>query len=229
MPLYKAIISDLFNTLVSVGDVPLSVGRLTADILDVDADEWNNACFGALHEVCQPTRHVDVIKVLAWSLNPDISLARIEQASDERQARFDHALVHAQASTLSALTALRQRGLRLALVSNASTGEVAAWQGSPLAPFFDHAVFSCECGYKKPELAIYQLALESLGIAASECLYVGDGGSQEFRGAREAGLYTVLTSEFLKPMRYQRVLAEQAGMIDTEVTCLRELLRIIEA
>lgn len=227
MPLYKAIICDLFNTLVSVGEVPLSVGRFTADVLGVDAEDWNDACFGPLHEICQPTRHADVVQALAWSIDPRISSECISQAVLERQARFDHALSHVQISTLETLAALRRRGLQTALVSNASTGEVKAWSGSPLAALFDHAVFSCECGHKKPEAAIYQVALAALGIDAHDCLYVGDGGSREFHGASEAGMHTVLTREFLAPPRYQRVLDEQAAMIREEIGNLRDLLQVV--
>lgn len=227
MPSYKAIICDLFNTLVSVGEVPLSVGRFTADVLGVDAEDWNDACFGPLHEICEPTRHADVLQALARSIAPDISSERIRQATLERQARFDHALSNVQDSTLETLAALRGQGLQLVLVSNASTGEVMAWPDSPLAPLFDHALFSCECGYKKPDPAIYQLALDSIGLDARDCIYVGDGGSHEFRGANQIGMHTVLTREFLAPRRYQRVLDEQAALIRTEIGRLSELLRLV--
>lgn len=227
MPEYRAVVCDLFNTLVSVGEVPLSVGRFTADILGVDRDDWNDACFGPQHEICLPSRHADVVRTLAWSIDPDISHARINQATVERQARFDHALCHVQDTTLETLQVLRQRGVRLALVSNASTGEVAAWPGSPLARLFDHAVFSCDCGCKKPDLAIYQIALDALEVDARECLYVGDGGSQEFHGASESGMHTVLTREYLRSTRYRRVLDEQGERIGREIASLRDLLPII--
>lgn len=219
----SAICFDLFNTLVSVGEVPRSVGRLTAEVLGLDTEVWNDACFGPDHEICQPTEHLEILRTLAHSIDPAIPYERIAEATRERQARFDHALFHVRPAILETLRSLRRAGMQLALISNASSGEVVAWQHSPLAPLFDVSLFSCECGYKKPEPLIYQKALEALAVEASECLYVGDGGSLEFQGADQMGMQTILTREFLKPSRYQRVMAQQGAMISGEIERLQEL------
>lgn len=227
MPSPPAICFDLFNTLVSVGEVPDSIGRFTADVLGVDPEVWNAACFGPAHEICRPTDHEDILRTLAHSIDPDIPSERIAEAARERQARFDHALCNVRPSTLNTLHVLKQAGVRLSLISNASTGEVAAWSRSPLAPLFDVTLFSCECGYKKPEPAIYLQALKRLGTSAAECVYVGDGGSQEFHGAGQLGLQTILTREFLKPSRYHKVMADQGGVIGREIAALEELLAVL--
>lgn len=222
-----AICFDLFNTLVSVGEVPDSIGRFTADVLGVDRDAWNAACFGPAHEICQPSVHEDILRALAHSIDPAIPHTLIAVAARERQARFDHALCNVKPSTLNTLQTLKQSGLRLALISNASTGEVAAWSSSPLARLFDVTLFSCECGLKKPEPDIYLHALERLGSSAAECVYVGDGGSQEFHGAGQLGMRTILTREFLKPQRYHKVMAEQGDVIGGEIVALQELLAVL--
>lgn len=223
MPSCTAICFDLFNTLVSVGDVPDHIGRFTADVLGVDRDVWNAACFGPAHEICRPTQHEDILRTLAHSIDPDIPLTCVSEAARERQARFDHALRQVKPGILTTLQVLKQHGLRLALISNASTGEVASWSQSPLAPLFDVTLFSCECGFKKPDPAIYLHALELLGLSAAACAYVGDGGSQEFHGAGLLGMQTILTREFLKPARYRKVMAEQGEMISDEINALHEL------
>lgn len=222
----RAICFDLFNTLVSVAEVPQSVGRLTADVLGIDMEVWNDACFGPAHEICKPSVHQDILQTLAHTIDPAIPEARIVEAARDRQARFDYALQHVSLTTLDTLQALQQAGVRLALVSNASSGEVAAWPQSPLARLFEVSLFSCECGYKKPEPDIYRLALRGLGVGAEECLYVGDGGSHEFLGASRLGMQTLLTREFLKPSRYARVMLEQAEVIGGEIESLQELLAI---
>ena len=86
----KAVCFDLFNTLVSVGEVPDSVGRYTADVLGVDRELWNSACFGPAHEICRPSVHEDILRTLAHSIDPTIPLDRISEATKERQARFEH-------------------------------------------------------------------------------------------------------------------------------------------
>ena len=223
MQLVRSLFLDLFNTLVSVGNVPFSVGKLTADILGFDHDTWNNVCFGPQHEICQPTQHIDIIRTLAHSIDPKTPDHLIEQAVTARQSRFDYALTHVEPVIIEALQQFKQQRLTLVLISNASTAEVQAWQHSPLSALFDHAIFSCESGFKKPQAEIYQHAMSISASHSSQCLYIGDGGSQEFLGAKQLELRTVLTKQFIKPKRYQHVIAEQGKAIDTEITTLNQL------
>ena len=44
----------------------------------------------------------------------------------------------------------------------------------------------------KPDPRIYEMAVEGLGVAAEECLYVGDGTSNELTGASRVGMTAVL-------------------------------------
>ena len=224
MPVVKTVFFDLFNTLLSVGNVPEQVGRYTADILGLDRDDWNAACFGVGHEICQPTEHLEVIRALAHSLDPTIPLNLIEQATLERQARFDYALLNIEDAVLETLSRLKGRSIRTCLISNASTAEVAAWQHSPLAELFDKAVFSCECGMQKPDVGIFQHALAQVNVDASDSLFIGDGGSNEFLGARAAGLTTVLTTQNSKPAHAAGVREKQGTSIDYSITHIREAL-----
>lgn len=56
---------------------------------------------------------------------------------------------------------------------------------------FDVFVFSCAEGTKKPERKIYELALERLGVAASEAVFI-DNREDFTEGAEQVGLNTVL-------------------------------------
>ncbi len=198
-PSIRGVCFDLFNTLVNVGQVPATVGGYTADILGVDRARWRAACFGAHHEIRRPSDAAENLRRMARALDPAIPETRIREAVAHRQRRFDHALQHVSQAVLSVLTELRRRGLRLALVSNASTAEVRAWDGSPLAPLFDAVVFSCECGFAKPEPGIYRQALSALALPAGACLFVGDGGSDEHRGAHAVGLHPLWLTEHVAP------------------------------
>lgn len=223
----RAVCFDLFNTLVDVGRVPESVGRYTADILGVDRQEWNRVCFSAEHEICQATVHIDVLRTLARGLRPDIPEALIEQAAVERQARFDHALRHVDESICAALATLKQRGLKLALVSNASTDEVAAWDESPLRQFFEHALFSCHVGCAKPQPAIYEQAAQRLQVAADHCLFVGDGGSDEHRGAARVGMIPVLITYFLTTRLSADELAHRRRHVAHQVHLHHEIIELV--
>lgn len=189
---YKVILFDLFHTLVDVGAAPGASGRYTADILGLSRDAWNKACFGDSHEICQRTDQRSVIRALAHSLDPAIPEEKIIEAAEERQRRFDHALLSVETEVLECLADLNKAGLRLGLLSNASTDEVRAWPDSPLAPFFEQAFFSWECGCAKPQSAFYRHALRQMAVTADECLFIGDGGSDEHRGATKLGIDNIL-------------------------------------
>lgn len=185
----RTVCFDLFNTLVNVGSVPTHIGGTTADVLGVDSRAWNDACFSDDHEICQPTNHFDVIRTLAHRLDPEIPLARIEEATRQRQARFDYALTtDVSQDVINTLRRLREQGYQIALISNASTAEVQAWPESPLSSLFDVSVFSCDVGMKKPDPAIYHYTAAQLGVESQHCVFVGDGGSDEHHGAHASGM-----------------------------------------
>lgn len=97
-------------------------------------------------------------------------------------------------TTHALLEALRKRGLKLGLVSNAS-GPPALLHGelaeSGIAERIDYAVFSSEVGWSKPGADIFELALAALGVPAEAALFVGDRLDEDVRGAAELGMTTV--------------------------------------
>ena len=86
------------------------------------------------------------------------------------------------------LELLRERGLKVGLISNCSEEEVISFGQSGLAPYFDDVIFSYEVGVAKPNPEIYRMACDRLGVTPQESLFIGDGGSDELRGASNAGL-----------------------------------------
>jgi len=223
---YKVILFDLFHTLVDVAAAPGASGRYTADILGVAREAWNEACFSSAHDICQPSNQLAVIRRLAHSLDPTIPEPRIREAAEERQRRFDHALLSVEPEVLACLDELQALGYRLGLLSNASTDEVRAWSASPLARYFEQAFFSWECGCAKPEAAFYRHALDSLSVGVGECLFVGDGGSEEHRGAREMGIDNVLLMRHIGHYSKER-LAPRRAVVKWEIADLGELGKLL--
>jgi putative hydrolase of the HAD superfamily len=60
-----------------------------------------------------------------------------------------------------------------------------------LAERLDFAVFSSEVGKRKPHPAIFERALDALGVAADDSVFVGDRLYEDVRGAGEIGMTTV--------------------------------------
>jgi len=89
------------------------------------------------------------------------------------------------------LTAIKDRGMSTALISDCTHELPAFLPRLPVAPLLDAQVFSVEVGACKPGPAIYLAACEQLGVEAEDCLYVGDGGSRELTGAAAVGMTPV--------------------------------------
>ncbi|HEY1365524.1 MAG TPA: HAD family hydrolase [Gaiellaceae bacterium] len=121
--------------------------------------------------------------------------------SDEQLARFleaEHAAWQPArrlgAHTWALLESLRDRGLKLGLVSNALD---PPWllhrdlEQLGVAGRLDVAVFSSEVGWRKPHPAIFERALEALGAEARAALFVGDRLYEDVGGASKLGMRTV--------------------------------------
>jgi putative hydrolase of the HAD superfamily len=94
--------------------------------------------------------------------------------------------------SIPALADLRDRGLRLVCVSNwdCSLPEVLAGVG--LADTLDDVVPSAIAGARKPDPAIFELALARAGCEPDEALAVGDTPEEDLAGAAAAGIRALL-------------------------------------
>ncbi len=86
------------------------------------------------------------------------------------------------------LRALRHQGTPVGLISDCTHELPAAWPALPISAYLHDPVFSVEVDLKKPDPAIYRLACERLGVDPAECVYVGDGDSNELTGAQAVGM-----------------------------------------
>jgi putative hydrolase of the HAD superfamily len=94
-----------------------------------------------------------------------------------------------------ALRMVKERGLPVGLISNAGAtpGYVLReiLQGFGLLHHLDVAVFSDEVELAKPSPAIFEKALEMLGVDARDAAFVGDQPVLDVLGARRAGMWMV--------------------------------------
>jgi HAD superfamily hydrolase (TIGR01509 family) len=91
------------------------------------------------------------------------------------------------------LEELRREGLLLAVISNTEDGRVRdALEAAGLASHFDLLIDSHLVGCKKPDPAIFRLALEGLGVEAHEAAFVGDSYAHDALAARAVGMRAIL-------------------------------------
>lgn len=190
---------DLFHTLVSFVNQDIE-GLNTHEIVGVTADVWNDGLLNRSPDRLtgkerDPQRYLgDLIRLV----KPDATQAIIDEAIRVRARRFRDCLIEPPAEALEFLDWLKQQDRQLCLISNADTLEAAAWEDSPLASRFDHAIFSCECGYMKPQAEIFHAALSHFSLSSSDAVFIGDGGSHELEAAKELGFTTVFTTEIIQ-------------------------------
>jgi len=89
------------------------------------------------------------------------------------------------------LTALRRRGLRLAVVSNWDARLRPLLAALGLAEFFEVIVVSGEVGWHKPDPRLFDHAAGQLGLPPDRILHVGDSLEEDVRGAGRAGWQAV--------------------------------------
>ena len=94
--------------------------------------------------------------------------------------------------TAEGLAALRQRGLHVAVISNADGGVERLLTGAGLRAHLEFVVDSGIVGVEKPDPRIFRLALERSGVAPEDAYYVGDLYPVDVVGSRAAGMEPVL-------------------------------------
>lgn len=120
---------------------------------------------------------------VAQDAGTDAALAELREYH-----RHDNLWEHVEPDVAPALAALRERGLRLVVVSNANGRLRHLFDRVDLAKWFDHLLDSHEWGVEKPDPRLFQLALEQAKADPARTVHVGDLYHVDVVGARRAGL-----------------------------------------
>jgi HAD superfamily hydrolase (TIGR01549 family) len=94
-----------------------------------------------------------------------------------------------------ALEAMRARGLKLVVVSNANGTLRAHMDRLAMTPLFDCILDSADEGVEKPDPKFFDIALERSGARRESTIHVGDLYFVDVVGARNAGIRGVLLDE----------------------------------
>lgn len=116
------------------------------------------------------------------------------------------------------LTKLRSHGLKLGMISNASSWTESVLDELSLRPYFEVIVLSYQYGEVKPMPGLYEQALRDLNVQSKACFYVGDGGDHEMEGAKQVGFTTVLVDRYVRGVN-----------ADFTVSNLTQALAVIES
>jgi len=97
---------------------------------------------------------------------------------------------------------LRERGYRIGSVTNRALGDEPFRQELRhygLLDYFEVLSISCEVGYMKPHAAIFQHAIEALGVTPEETALVGDSLRADVAGSQALGMTAVWKRNHASP------------------------------
>lgn len=196
----KAVIFDMFETLVTLFTGKTYFGENIAEDVGVDPKvfrkEWHSI------EDERSTGKYTIKEGL------EVVLKRLGVYSEELVDLAARKRIEALNDTFSAipeesinlLKALKERGIKIGLITNTFSDERDFIKACSLYPYFDVALISFEQGILKPDPEMFKRMTERLGVKAEECLYVGDGGSKELFAARDAGMHPLQCTWFFEGM-----------------------------
>ncbi len=201
---------------------PFHAEELAAQLVAVEAELW------ARTTATQESGTLDDLIALATArLGLDVAEAvRAEAALDHLDAWGVH-LTH-DPEAVATLTALRERGMAVGLVSNTHWPRAFHEQlleRDGLIGLIDVRLYSSELTHMKPHPSVFQAALAALGtgaqpLAAGRAVFVGDRPLDDIAGAKGIGMRAVLRPNPAVP----------GGPVEPDacITSLPELLPLID-
>ncbi len=187
----KAVIFDFFGTLVpnfSLSQHKAVLGKM-ADLMGAPREafiqQWFDTTVSRMTGEYTSTRAN--IEAICRTLEVPFDAESCEQAVAERYV-YARANSAPRSTAIETLREIGKRGLKTGLISDCSCELPDIWRETSFAPLFEVTTFSVVARIKKPNPLIYEMTAAQLGVACADCLYVGDGGSNELAGAQAVGM-----------------------------------------
>lgn len=201
----RAVIFDMFETLITHYESPLYFGKQIA--YDLGIPEKN---FQELWRPGEDDRTIgrvtleDALEEI-MKKNGCYSKERLDAVVQKRKRTKEECFRHLHKEIIPMLQILKEKKIKIGLISNCFSEEVTAIRNSVLFPYFDAVFLSYEQKIAKPEEEIFCRCMNRLGVDAEECLYVGDGGSMELETAERLGMKAIQAVWYFKEGTLQPV------------------------
>ena len=168
----------------------VTAGELHAAVLSFRDRFWGDserARQGRLH--LREARREIVLRAFTCLNIPNSSIAGYMA---DRYTIIREEAVRPFPGSIDALRQLQNAGIRLGLITNgAARAQRDKIESFDLVELFEHIQIEGELGVGKPDERAFRLALDALGVEATEAWMVGDNLEFDIRGAQQAGIYAV--------------------------------------
>lgn len=184
----KAVIFDMFETLITHYHFPLYFGTQMAEDAGIPVEK-----FQAIWHPTESDRTIgklsleDVLEQILKE-NNCYSEELLNKIVKKRIATKEACFANLHPEIIPMLSGLKEKGMKIGLISNCFSEEVSVIRNSVLSSCFDVMCLSYEQGVQKPDRKIFENCVMGLGVKPEECVYVGDGGSQELQAATAFGM-----------------------------------------
>jgi putative hydrolase of the HAD superfamily len=189
----KAVIFDLDNTLIDFMKMKrISVEEAVDAMIDAGLDIPKKKALDILYKIYEEKGLEDphIFQKFLKKTTGSVDYRKLAYAIVAyRNARTG--FLHPYPGTKRTLIKLKEKGLKLAVVSDAP--KLKAWirlVNMKIDDFFDVVVGLEDTGRAKPSRMPFRAAIKGLGVKASECLMVGDRPNRDIKGARALGMKT---------------------------------------
>ncbi len=194
----KAVIFDMYETLITHYDCPLYFSAEMAADAGISATAFQRTWRGTEHERSIGELSFEGVIERILRENDCYSEAVLNKIVRKRTATKEECFRHLHPEIIPMLEEIRRREIKIGLISNCFSEEAEVIRRSVLFPYFDGAYLSYEQGIAKPDEEIFRRCTDGLKVCAEECLYVGDGGSFELETAERLGMRAVQAVWYLK-------------------------------
>jgi putative hydrolase of the HAD superfamily len=199
----RAIISDLFDVLLNVGDPTHSR----------EYEQRVNLPEGGLLQMLLHSsyfREAVAGRVTGEELWRDIARSIGESPENWSMLAEIHSSIYILNADLLAFFRSLRPHYKIAILSNASS-EVRAWitEAFHLERDVDLIIISSEEHYHKPQPEIFRIALDRLGLRPEEVVFIDDG-SRYIASAQALGMYAIQFRDTTQVIREIRQLLETA-------------------
>ena len=227
----RAVIFDLFGTLVY--QFPLDRFQESLDEMASTVGLDHQTFFDAWTKETSFKRQTGAFpsfrEELQWicdSRGVTVSSESMEKAIRLRYS-FTESVLAPRSDSIQTIEHLRHSGCLVGLISDCSCEVPELWPKTPFEGLFDATVFSCSVNTKKPDPRIYSIACDRLGVTPRECIYIGDGFSQELHGAASLGMrpFLLLPPDERRPSSTDW---EGDGWTGETISAVSQIIGIIE-
>lgn len=194
----KAVIFDMYETLITHYQSPLYFGTQMADDAGIPQSRFGERWHATENDRTVGKMTLEEVLEAILRDNGCYSEELLHRIVQKRIETKEACFRYIHEEIIPMLDGLRDRGMKVGLISNCFSEEADVIRKSVLFPYFDAACLSYEQGLQKPDTEIFTRCVRQLNVKADECLYVGDGGSHELEAASAVGMNAVQAVWYLR-------------------------------